>query len=342
MNCRENRLIYQNAGPERSESKKESKKQKPKPQYDEASNEKQPKTEYHVQNERVRTNKDAESILRKMGNLLKEVILTAVKEVPGLELLKLVGNKYSGKELLEFMEKANTPQTKALLIQYLSGVSDGGVALSQVQQQLKSDDSIVYTSALAFMIKYGEKEDIPMYLKNINDVLVTVQKAETKAVSEYDDKVAVSRERAKKVGTGEKAYLLIDMPEDRKDLLLQYAALTGGYGSALKRGYDVLPTLKNIFEKSELGVPMLMVGVQMIEAFKFTELKSLLTSSKNKTQQNAILAVMAMCMFQSPASDKDVQAERVRAIQTISSELLASDVKFDPEQKKILEKMKAK
>lgn len=296
------------------------------------------KTEYHLKNEKKRREKSAIDVLpSQMPDLMKSV----EKEVEGVDSVKLVRNEYTSEELLKFFKKSQSPLTKSVFIQHLSIVTNGNIALNDIKELLSSNDTIVYGSALAFMIKYGSKEDIPMYLQNLDDMMSTVLKAEDKTISEYDDKVATSREQALKTGKGGKAYLLIEKPEERKDFLLQYGALIGGYGSALERGSNTLPQFKNIFEKSELGYPALMVGLQLIEASKFEEIQTLFTKSNNKTKQNALLAAMQIGMTQNTLVDKKIFKNRVEAIRKIGERLLTSDVKIDDNQKKILEKMKA-
>ena len=251
-------------------------------------------------------------------------------------------NSHTIEELQQFMKQTKNSVAVATVTRAMIEHPNGAKALDSVKPMLDSNDLCIYSAALAYMMTYGDAEDLPVYLKNADDLLAATTQLEKKLVTEYEKKVAESIERSKKTGRGSRAFLLfddLDRQHQSPELFSRYSSLVQGYGTAQRRGQDTLPQLKKLHETSNNDTALVMTGSQLVESGKFDEIKNMILTGKEKVKKDALLLSMFIALNLNPDKDKARQAERVRQISTLSKELLAGDTPFDETQEQFLKRM---
>ena len=270
-----------------------------------------------------------------MSGVMRDILITTQKELPKFSTIN--PEKHSMEELQQFLRQSKNPETIALVIQLMADHPDGSKALNEVKPLLDSKDLNIYAAALSYMMAHGSANDLPIYITNANDMLSRVLASEGKIAQMYRTKVAVSIQRAKETGRGQKAHLLFDRPTDSHDLFLQYSFLVNGYGAALRRGQETLPQLKKILLSSDNDQALVSVGQQLIEAGKFKEIKDMIVTSKEESKSDALILSLFLSMYMNPDAYKQAKSEK--GIPVLCKELMTGGKTFSKKQKEFLEQM---
>jgi|GEM_PF-3691121 len=269
------------------------------------------------------------------AGILRGVITTTKQELPSLNIDNLDG--YSIEELQRFLAKAHSAEAIVFVVQVMMEHPDAPKAHDAVKPLLENNDLSVYAAALSYMMAHGRIDELPVHITNANDMLANVLATEGKLVQEYRTKVAARIQRARETGEGQKSHLLIEKPDNSRDLFLQYSSLTAGYGAALRREQDTLPQLRTIFQSSKNNGGLVSVGCELIKSGRFQELKDMLVTSREESKRDALIVALFQTMYLN--DNPDQQAKSERGIIALCRELMVDSNTFSSTQKEFLKQM---